>query len=221
MLKMLREADRPALLTLLGTILAKFAAGILGIWGATNIYFFSYLKNHGTNITAMTNSIILLCTIIPSTLSMIFATTLAKRFGYKKVIRVCGILFALLPYTINIHINLFVLAFCYLVVPISCLSISSIAILNCLWSHYPKHLNKVSGIAVLAYSLGSIVFNLLFVTFTNPDNQAAIIDEDKQAYFSSSVANNIFKAANINYLIAGASFMLGSLLVSKKGINYS
>ena len=171
MLRMLKEADRPALLTLFGCILTKFAAGILGIWGATNIYFFSYLKNHGTHITSLTNSIILLCTIIPSTFAMMFATALTKHYGYKKVIRICGLLFAILPFAINIHINLFILGLCYLVVPISCLSISSIAVLNCLWSQYPKHLNKVSGIAVLAFSLGSIVFNLLFVTFTNPTNQ--------------------------------------------------
>jgi len=157
-------------MTLVGTILVKFAAGIMGIWGATNIYFFSYLRNNGIIITPLTNSIILLCTIVPSVFAMLIATTLAKIFGYKTVIRVCGLIFALVPYIINIKINLFVLGFCFLLVPISCLSISSVAVLNCLWSQFSKHLNKVSGIAVLSFSLGSIVFNLLFVTFTNPNN---------------------------------------------------
>lgn len=167
---MLREADRSSILTLLGTILIKFAAGICGIWGATNIYFFSYLKNKGTEITALTNSILLLCTIVPSVIAMLIATTLSRKFGYKLVIRACGLLFAVVPLIVNLKINLFVLGFCYLLLPVSLLSISSVAVLNCLWSQFPKHLNKVSGIAVLSFSLGSIVFNLLFVTFTNPNN---------------------------------------------------
>jgi hypothetical protein len=170
MIAMLREADQPALLTLLGTSLVKFAAGIIGIWGATNIYFFSYLHNHGTNITSFTNSIILLCAIVPSAFTMLLATRLTRAFGYRTVIRTCGVVFATVPYVINLKMNLFVLGLCYLVIPVSCLSISSIPVLNCLWSHFPGHLNKVSGAAVLFFALGSIVFNLIFVGLTNPNN---------------------------------------------------
>lgn len=173
---MLREADEPAILTLIGTSLIKFAAGILGIWGATNIYFFSYLKNNGTNITSFTNSIILLCAIVPSAFMMLIATRLSRVLGYKTVIRGCGLIFATLPFIINIKLNLFVLGLCYLVVPISCLAISSIPVLNCLWSHFPGHLNKVSGAAVLFFAVGTIVFNFLFVAFTNPNNEPASFD---------------------------------------------
>ena len=142
----------------------------MGIWGSTNIYFFSYLRNNGTIITPFTNSIILLCTIVPSVFAMLVSTTLTKMFGYKSVIRISGLVFALVPCIINLKLNLFILGFCYLLIPISCLSISSVAIINCLWSQFSKHLNKVTGIAVLSFSLGSIVFNLLFATFTNPNN---------------------------------------------------
>jgi hypothetical protein len=48
MIKMLKEADRSALKTFIGMALVKLATGIVGLWGTINIYFFSYLKNHGT-----------------------------------------------------------------------------------------------------------------------------------------------------------------------------
>lgn len=48
MLKMLKEADRSALQTFIGTALIKLATGVVGLWGTINIYFFSYLKNRGT-----------------------------------------------------------------------------------------------------------------------------------------------------------------------------
>lgn len=170
MLTMIADADRPALLTLLGAALIKFATGIIGIWGAVNIYFFSYLHNHHTQVTPLTNSIILLCAIVPSAFAMLLSTKLSRLFGYKAVIRGCGVVFAVVPYIINIRLNLWTLGLCYLVIPVSCLSISGVPVLNCLWSQFPHHLNKVSGIAVLFFSVGSIVFNLTFVHITNPSN---------------------------------------------------
>ncbi len=49
---------------------------------------------------------------------------------------------------------------------------------------FPKDLNKVSGFAILFFSLGMIVWNLVFLQIVNPDNQPAVIDEQKQAYFT-------------------------------------
>ena len=181
---MLREADRQALITLIGASLIKFATGIIGIWGAVNIYFFSYLYNHGTPITPLTNSIILLCAIVPSAFAMLFSTKLSKLFGYKTVIRICGFIFAVVPYVINIRLNLWILGLCYLVIPVSCLSISGVPVLNCLWSQFPGHLNKVSGVAVLFFSLGSIVFNIIFAHLTNPQNLTTSVQGDnEQMYF--------------------------------------
>ena len=180
MLAMLTEADRSAILTLIGTSLIKFASGIIGIWGAINIYFFSYLHNHGTAITPLTNSTILLCAIVPSAFAMLFSTKLSRLFGYKAVIRMCGVIFAVVPYVIDIQFNLWVLGLCYLVIPVSCLSISGVPVLNCLWSQFPGHLNKVSGIAVLFFSLGSIVFNIIFVNLTNPHNLTTILEGESE-----------------------------------------
>lgn len=170
MIAMLREANKTALLTFIGTALIKFASGIIAVWGTINIYFFSYLHHQGTQITSKTNSIILLCSIIPSAFAMMASTTLARKFGYKRVIKICGIIFALTPFIINIKISTFTLGFCYLLIPVSCISISSVSVLNCLWSQFPGHLNKVSGSTVLFFSLGAIAFNLIFASVANPNN---------------------------------------------------
>jgi len=170
MLAMLREAGRPALLTFIGTALIKFATGIIGIWGTVNIYFFSYLKNHSMEITPTTNSLLLLCVTVPSAFAMMASTTLSKKFGYRNVIKTCGFAFAILPFLINIKLTTFTLGLFYLMVPIACLSVASVPVLNCLWSHFPKHLNKVSGSAVLFFAVGTVCFNLLFTFLVNPNN---------------------------------------------------
>jgi hypothetical protein len=123
----------------------------------------------------MTNSIILLCTVIPSAFAMLGSTTLSRIFGYQLVVKVCGFFFALTPLLINLKINTFILGFCYVFVPVSCMSISSIPVLNCLWSQFPGHLNKVSGAAVVFFSAGSIIFNLIFAFIVNPNNEKATI----------------------------------------------
>jgi hypothetical protein len=168
MIDMFKNADSKARKTLIGTALIKLATGLIGIWGSINIYFFSYLKHQGTKITPLTNSIILLIAILPSSLAMIVSTRLTKKYGYKKVVRICGLIFSLSPYIINYKMNLFTLGLCYLLIPISCFAISSVPVLNCLWSQFPKDLNKISGAAVLFFAIGTILWNLLFLFFTNP-----------------------------------------------------
>jgi hypothetical protein len=170
MIRMLQEADRSALKTFVGTALIKFATGVIGLWGTINIYFFSYLKHKGTDVNSLTNSIIMLCAIIPASFAVLLSTRLTSYFGYKKVIRACALIFAFSPYLINLGLNEFTLGLFYLLIPISCFAISSIPILNCLWSQFSSDLNKVSGSAVLFFALGMIVWNLMFSGLTNPHN---------------------------------------------------
>jgi hypothetical protein len=66
--------------------------------------------------------------------------------------------------------NLLTLGFCFLLIPITSFAISSIPILNCLWSQFPKDLNKVSGFAVLFFAVGMILWNLIFMSISNPNN---------------------------------------------------
>ena len=167
---MLREADRSALKTFIGTALIKLATGVIGLWGTINIYFFSYLRNKGTEITPLTNSVVMLCAMVPASFAVLISTKLTAMFGYKNIIRACAIIFALSPYLINLGLNEVTLGLFYLFIPVTCFAISSIPVLNCLWSQFPNDLNKVSGSAVLFFSLGMIIWNLTFLRITNPNN---------------------------------------------------
>lgn len=133
----------------------------------------SYLKNTGSEVTSKTNSFLLLCVIIPTSIFVLIATKFSSYMGYKAVIRWCAVIFSLSPLVINISLNLFTLAFFFLLVPMSCFALSSIPILNCLWSQFPRDLNKVSGSAVLFFSLGMITWNIIFFQIVNPDNKPA------------------------------------------------
>ena len=156
--------------------MVKFATGIIGVWGTINLYYLSYLKNTGTDVTSKTNSFLLLCVIIPTSIFVLIATKFSSFMGYKTVIRWCAVIFSLSPLVINFKLNLFTLAFFFLLVPMSCFALSSIPILNCLWSQFPKDLNNVSGSAVLFFSLGMIAWNIIFFQIVNPDNKPAVID---------------------------------------------
>ena len=47
MINMYLKADRKAKITLIGAAMCKFAGALSLIWGTINIYFFSYLRQHG------------------------------------------------------------------------------------------------------------------------------------------------------------------------------
>lgn len=54
--------------------------------------------------------------------------------------------------------------------PISAYAISSISVINCLWTQFPKSRNKATAIAVVSFGLGGIFWNYLFTITVNPDN---------------------------------------------------
>ncbi len=118
----------------------------------------------------------MLCAMVPASFAVLLSTRLTVKFGYKRIIRTCALIFAFSPFLINLGLNEVTLGLFYLFIPITCFAISSIPILNCLWSQFPNHLNKVSGLAVLFFSLGMITWNMIFLTLTNPKNELAEID---------------------------------------------
>jgi hypothetical protein len=184
MKEIFQEYSSAALKTFCGTAMIKFATGIIGIWGTINLYYLSYLKNTGIDINSRTNSFLLLCVILPTSILVLIATKFSSYIGYKVVIRCCAIMFWISPFVLNIELNQFTLAFFFLLIPMSCFALSSIPILNCLWSQFPKDLNKVSGSAILFFSLGMITWNIIFFEIVNPENEPAVIDSHNQAYFS-------------------------------------
>lgn len=108
--------------------------------------------------------------MIPSTISALFSTRFTAAYGYQSVIRVCSIIFTISPLILNIVMNKFVVALFYLYIPVTCFAISSIPVLNCIWSQFHKDLNKISGAAILFFSLGTIIWNIIFTAIINPNN---------------------------------------------------
>jgi MFS family permease len=173
MWNMISAADSMAKQTLLGAVLIKFATGAAVIWGTCNVYFFSYLKHTGFEVSLKTNSIILLCALIPTSVAVLLSNPFARLVGYKTAIRICAFVFLLSPMIINIHFSIVTFAIFWLVVPLSCFCLGAIPVLNCIWTHFKKDLSKISGVAVVAISVGMIFWNILFLFIANPDNIGA------------------------------------------------
>jgi Na+/melibiose symporter-like transporter len=123
--------------SLLGALIIKFSTSVTSCWGNINLYFLSMFYNDGHRITSATNSLILCISVIPMIISLLFATKLCNKFGYVFIIRLCCIIFFISPL-----VNLFVFSiysfiiFC-VVIPGSAFALSSIPILNCMWSQFP------------------------------------------------------------------------------------
>lgn len=77
---------------------------------------------------------------------------------------------------INLKLNLITFVVFWMVIPITCFWMSGVPLINCLWTQFPKDLNKVSGVAILVFSLGLIFWNLLFMMVVNPSNEKAQMD---------------------------------------------
>jgi len=147
---------------------------------------------------------------------VLLATRFSSYLGYKTVIRICAVLFTLMPLVLNFKFNFVTLAVFFVFFPITCFSLSAIPIINCLWSQFPKDLNKVSGAAILFFSLGMITWNIIFFKVVNPDNLKADIDEENQAYFSNEITDRLLTATNVIFVIAGSLYIGGSFLIQKK-----
>jgi hypothetical protein len=176
MWEMYRGADSAAKKTLIGASLMKFSGALGLIWGSVNIYFFSYLKQHGEEIDSRTNSKLLLWAIIPSIVSIVSANPFSRLVGYRNSLRCCSILFLLSPMVINLKLNFITFSIFWMIIPILGFCLASIPLMNCLWTQFPKDLNKISGVAILMFSLGMITWNLVFMHLVNPDNAKAEID---------------------------------------------
>lgn len=151
----------------------KFAGGLALIWGTCNIYFFSYLKHQGEAIDSTTNSKLLLWAVLPLVMTVPLANPYARKVGYRTAIRSCAVLFLISPQIINLTLNTTTFAVFWMIIPICCFCMSGIPLINCLWTQFPKDLNKVSGIVILVSSVGMIVWNILFMMLVNPDNTMA------------------------------------------------
>lgn len=95
-------------------------------------------------------------------------------------------------------------------------AISSIPILNCMWAHFPNSKNKITSVLVVAFGIGGIVWNLLFMHMINPTNQDASIENGDIHLFPPEVTKNVRKTAIIGFAITGSLAFLGSMLLVKR-----
>ena len=79
-------------------------------------------------------------------------------------------MFLLGPLAINFTFNLYTFTIFWLIIPLSCLCIGGIPILNCLWNQFNRNLSKVTALVVVSFSMGNIFWNLLFMFIVNPNN---------------------------------------------------
>lgn len=216
-----QNISRDGWLTMLGVSLIKISTGVISCWGSINLYILSYFYHEGRQITQQTNSIILLLTIIPIAFVMLLATKISDKFGYEKVIKICGIIFFLSPMAVHIQFNLKILNIFCIFLPISAYAISTIPLINCLWTQFPKAKNKATAIAVVCFGLGGIMWNYLFTLTVNPYNQSANIVDQKtgMSFFSTSVSDKIIFSIKFGYSLCGSMFVIGTFLV-KKNMGY-
>lgn len=158
------------ILTLIGSCLINIVFALSSVWGATNIYYLSYFYNRGDNISENTNSEIIIVTVVPLSVILIFSTKICEKLGYINTIKVCSAIFFLSQAFIYLAFNLLIFVIFTLIIPISCLSVSLIPTLNLLWSHYHDKKSIVMAVNMLFLGLGTILWNVLFMVLVNPSN---------------------------------------------------
>lgn len=170
MLEWLSRMEKDQVQTLAGVILIKLATGVITCWGSLNLYILSYFYHQGVEISSSTNSVIILLNVLPISFLILLATKLCHKFGYLPVIRVCGLIFFLSPFSISLHFNLTLMVLSCILLPVSAYAISSIPIINCLWTQFPKSKNKATAAAVICFGMGGAFWNYLFTISVNPTN---------------------------------------------------
>lgn len=102
--------------------------------------------------------------------AMLFAIKLCNKFGYEFVIRLACFLFFLAPLFNTLIFNLALFVIFSILVPSSMYALISVPVLNCIWTHFPDSKNKITSILVIAFGLGTLTWNFLFMHMINPLN---------------------------------------------------
>jgi len=85
-----------------------------------------------------------------------------------------------------------------------------------MWAHFPNAKNKVTSVLVVAFGIGGVVWNLLFMHMINPTNQDASIENGDIHLFTPEVTKNVRKTAIIGFAITGSLAFIGSMLLYKR-----
>jgi hypothetical protein len=160
----------------------------------------------------------MLVSVIPMVIALVFATNLCNRYGYEFVLRVCSFIFFLAPLVNLICFRLDTFVIFSIIIPGSMFALGSVPILNCMWTQFPESKNRITAALVVAFGVGSIVWNLLFMHMINPTNEAAVEHGDI-SYFSQKVSQNVRKTAIIGFAITGVLSIIGSWMIERKDNN--
>lgn len=106
--------------------------------------------------------------------------------------------------------------FCVLI-PVSAYSISSIPIINCLWTQFPKDKNKATSAAVICFGAGGAMWNYLFTLYVNPENETTVVTDPSTglSFFGPEVSSRVVNCLKIGYLLCGSLFVTGTWLIKK------
>jgi hypothetical protein len=170
-------------MTLIGCILINFASGIIPVWGNANLYFLSYFKNNGEDIDKDTNSWILISTVVPMCIFVVFSAKLSKRFGYLTFIKICAYIFFISQLVVYFRYTKITCTIFLMIIPITTITMSFVPLFNSLWNYYETSKNRVTGFVLVIYGLGGIVFNILFLHLANPQNLKANKQDGDFTYF--------------------------------------
>lgn len=151
-------------------MLIKFSTGSISSWGSINLYILSYLYYHGWDVSPSTNSMMIVVNIIPVSVLVLFATKVCDRFGYEVVIRTCALVYFLSPLVLYFKFNYFTIMLFGMLLPISAFAISTIPVINCLWTQFHDCKNKVTSVAVVCFAVGGAFWSYMFTKYVNPMN---------------------------------------------------
>lgn len=76
----------------------------------------------------------------------------------------------LAPQLINFSFTLITFSIFCVFIPACTFAISSIPVINCLWTQFSEVKHKATAIAVFSFGLGAIIWNYFFTMKVNPNN---------------------------------------------------
>ena len=127
--------------------------------------------------TKSTNSILVLCLSIPSSFLVFLGPKLSYQFGFEKTLKIFALLFLISPLFTQISFNLYMVFLFFYMLPLTAFEIGSISLFNCLWSHFPESLGRVTGMSLFFFGFGEVVWGILLSFLVNPENRTATIND--------------------------------------------
>ncbi|KAM3142213.1 hypothetical protein pb186bvf_005622 [Paramecium bursaria] len=186
-------------------------------WSSTQGWTITF-PNLGIIIKQKYNTIPVAIMALPAAIITIFSVKLAKKIGFRTLIRLICILqflaLLLAPYSekyqqfIFLYFLVFGIGYSFIAFPV----------VTCIWSHFKEKEGKVTGLLFGVFGLATFCFVILITYIVNPSNERATLAIDplkpEIKYFSYDVASNAPLAAQVVGIIAGTLSLIGGFLIN-------